>query len=200
MIKNIVFDLGNVLLRFNPQEYVQGKIADSEKARQVYQAIFQSKEWPMLDRGVITEEEAIERIVARHADIGDLIRWCMLDWFKILTPIEDSVAVLRQLKDRGYKTYVLSNYHKKAYAYATGTHGFFDCFDGGVVSYQVQLLKPEPEIYETLIRQFRLNPAETLFIDDTPVNVEGGIRAGLATIWLDDPTHLKEKLAEQGIL
>lgn len=95
MIKNIIFDLGRVLLNFEPLEYTYKKIPDKQRAYKIYQEIFKSNEWIMLDRGVITEEEAINRICDRDPENEQLIREVMNNWYEILTPMEDVVEILK---------------------------------------------------------------------------------------------------------
>jgi len=200
MIKNVIFDLGNVLIRFKPLEYVYSKIADESIARQVYSAIFLSKEWVLLDRGVITEAEAVDRIVARNSAPDVLIRQCMKDWYELLTPIEATVTAFRKIKAGGYKTLILSNYHQKAFEYISGKYGFLQEFDGGIISYRERLLKPEPEIYDALITRYRIKPAESVVIDDARENIIGAGRAGFATILVEDPVKLQFQLTELGLL
>ncbi|MDA8220782.1 MAG: hypothetical protein M0Z35_03485 [Desulfitobacterium hafniense] len=96
MIKNIIFDLGNVLLNFNPIEYVYKKVPEKQSAHQIYEEIFKSTEWLMLDRGLITEDEAIDRICDRNTEKSQLIRDAMDNWYQMLTPIEGVVDCYRR--------------------------------------------------------------------------------------------------------
>lgn len=102
MIKNIIFDLGNVILDFQPKIYVKSKI-DEEKVEEIYKCIFQSDEWPMLDRGTICEEDAKRNIINRNTESEELINKVFENWYDILTPIEGSVDTLKKLKQKGYK-------------------------------------------------------------------------------------------------
>lgn len=200
MIKNIIFDLGNVLLNFKPIDYVNSKIPDKEKSKQIYEEIFASKEWPMLDRGVITEEEAVKVFCNRNVGDSKFIRLVMDNWYQLLTPIEGTVEILRELKNEGYKNYVLSNYQLLAFQNVTKKYDFFRCFDGGIISYQEKLLKPEKDIYEKLIKKYNINPRESIFIDDTKENLEGAKLLGIKTILFTDPIDLRKKLAEYNVL
>lgn len=201
MIKNVVFDLGNVLLGYSPLEYVCSKIPDKEKANHIYKEIFLSEEWPMLDRGVIAENDAIERMVARNSkDDADLIRLCMNNWYDILTPIEGTIEILKSIKSKQYNTYILSNFHRNAYQQVTNRYDFFQHFDGGVISYEENSLKPEVEIYNKLVARYSLNPSETLFIDDMRVNIDGASKLGFETILFTNSTELRKELVGKGIL
>lgn len=193
MIKNIIFDIGNVLLSFEPIEYVKSKVIE-DKVEEIYTSIFKSQEWPMLDRGTITEEKAKANIINRKIENTDFINSVFENWYDILTPIEDSVEVLKKLKENGYRVFYLSNFHLTAFEYVTRKHDFFELFDGGVVSYKEKLLKPEQEIYEKILEKYELTPQETIFIDDMQENVEVAMMLGIKGIILDDPKNLKLEL------
>ena len=193
MIKNVIFDLGNVLLNFEPKEYVKSKVIE-EKNEEVYESIFKSEEWPMLDRGTITEEDAKNNIISRKVENKEYINSVFENWYDILTPIESSVEVLKKLKERGYRVFYLSNFHLAAFEYVTKKHDFFGLFDGGVVSYKEKLLKPEKEIYEKILYEYNLEPNETVFIDDMEVNVKAAVNYGMKGIILKNPIALKGEL------
>lgn len=193
MYKNIIFDLGNVLLNFNPKEYLKIKISE-DKIEDVYKAIFQSEEWLMLDRGTITEKDAINNIIERNITYRDDINLVFKEWYDILKPIEESVEVLQNLKENGYNVYYLSNFHELAFKEVTTKNNFFELFDGGVVSYAEKLIKPEEEIYKLILKRYNLNPRETIFIDDTKLNVDGASKLGIKAIFLEDPKKLRENL------
>lgn len=193
MIKNIIFDLGNVLLDFNPEVYVKSKIIEN-KVEEIYKCIFQSDEWAMLDRGTISEEDAKINIINRNIQNEELINLVFENWYDILIPIKSSVDVLKKLKQKGYKVYYLSNFHLAAFEYVTTKHNFFECFDGGVVSYKENILKPEKEIYEKIINKYDLIPSQTIFIDDMKENVEAGIDLGLNGILLKNTGDLIREL------
>ena len=198
MIKNIIFDIGNVLLDFNPKEYLKSKVAE-EKLEEIYKCIFQSAEWPMLDRGTISEEQAKTNIINRNIENQELINLVFENWYDILIPIESSVEVLKKLKQNGYKVYYLSNFHLAAFEYVTKKHDFFGIFDGGVVSYKEKLLKPEKEIYEKIVDKYDLEPSQTVFIDDMKENVKAAIRSGLKVILLKNPKDLKIELEKLNV-
>lgn len=195
MINNIIFDIGNVLLGFNPKEYLKSKVAE-EKLEEIYKCIFQSDEWPMLDRGTISEEDAKLNIINRNIENKELINLVFENWYDILIPIESSVNVLKKLKQKGYKVYYLSNFHLAAFEHVTKKHDFFQLFDGGVVSYKENLLKPEKEIYEKIIDKYDLEPIQTIFVDDTKENIEAAIKSGLKGILLNNPKDLIIELSK----
>lgn len=182
MVKNIIFDLGNVLIRFEPIGYLRKKISNEMKVQEIFKEVFLSEEWGMLDKGVITEEEAINKICSRSNGNGELIRLAMDNWYEMLTPIEHIVDTLKKLKGKGYKIYYLSNFHELAFEDVTKKYEFFKCFDGGVVSFKEKLLKPEKDIFNKLIERYKIDPKESVFIDDTDENVEQAKKLGFQTI------------------
>lgn len=200
MIKNIVFDIGNVLLEFNPLEYVKGFGFEKAVEDRTFSAIFKSRYWPELDRGTLTQEEAVELFI-KDAEGMDLeIRKVMDKWEDILTPISDTIEILQELKDKGYRIYVLSNFHKKAFEKVSSVNKFFSMLDGEVVSYRIQLLKPAGEIYEYLLDTYKLKPEETLFIDDTKENIEGAEKHGIHGVLFTGAGELREYLYKISVL
>lgn len=194
MIKNIIFDLGNVLLNYDPEEYLKTKITDTDKISEVYTDIFKSKEWALLDKGTITQNEAIDIIINRDIKNEKYIKLAFDNWYELLTPIEGTVEILNELKNAQYKIYFLSNFHALAFEKVTSWYGFFKLFDGGVASFKDNLLKPEKEIYKTLLERYDLDPKESVFIDDTQVNIEGAAKLNINTILFKSPEALKENL------
>ena len=194
-IKNIVFDLGRVLIKFEPKEYIEQNVPE-EKREDFYNGIFGSTEWLMLDRGTLSYEDAKkifkERVPGADKQIDRLFD---ADLFEILQPIEENVKLLSKLKEK-YNLYILSNFHQPAFEHIFKKYEFFRLFDGHTVSCYYYLLKPEKEIYDTLINKFNLIPEETVFIDDTKVNIDACEKEGIRGIHLPDYTELKQKLEE----
>ena len=194
-IKNIVFDLGRVLIKFEPKEYIEQNVPE-EKREDFYNGIFGSTEWLMLDRGTLSYEDAKkifkERVPGADKQIDRLFD---ADLFEILQPIEENVKLLPKLKEK-YNLYILSNFHQPAFEHIFKKYDFFRLFDGHTVSCYYYLLKPEKEIYDILIDKFNLIPEETVFIDDTKVNIDACEKEGIRGIHLPDYTELKQKLEE----
>ena len=190
MIKNIIFDIGNVLLEFKPLDYLKRTFNDDNIEKLLYKEIFQSEEWLHLDRGILTQEQAVKIISLRNPTYEIHIKKCMDNWIDILTPIEGTVKILNQLKEKGYKLYLLSNFHSLAFETICSKYDFFKHFDGGIISYKENLLKPEAEIYTKLLDTYNLNAEECLFIDDTLVNIEAADRLGIKTLHFESATHM----------
>ena len=199
MIKNIIFDLGNVLIRFKPEEFVNKNIK-KEYREKFFNAVFKGQEWADLDRGVLEYSDAVkifsEKIPECSSEIKKLFDNYILD---VLEPIEKNIEIMKSLKGK-YKLFVLSNFHYPAFDYIFKNWEFFKYFDGKVVSGHCKLLKPEKEIYELLCSTYSLNPIECVFIDDTKANIEAAEKFGINGIHLTDINILEEKLKENNLI
>jgi putative hydrolase of the HAD superfamily len=112
----------------------------------------------------------------------------------LLIPIENNVTILKELKQKGYALYYLTNYHDDLFEYTSSEFDFFREFSGGVVSAHVKLLKPDPRIFLLLMKKYNLEPSESLFIDDTEKNITAAGKLGFITVHLKDRNTLKYDL------
>jgi HAD superfamily hydrolase (TIGR01509 family) len=148
-----------------------------------------------MDRGTLDEASIVSRCAARMARPEGELRALFEHVRAALTPIEPTVALLRELRERsGLKLYGLSNMSETIFAYLEGRHDFFKLFDGIVISAAVKLVKPEPAIYEHLRERFDLDFAESVFIDDLPRNVESARRVGLPAIQFVTTDQVRREL------
>lgn len=200
MIKSIVFDLGNVLISYDPETYMNSFELESALKDEVYKAIFKSKHWLELDKGTITEKEAIGFFCEEIPQAEEYIKKVMSGWKDMLLPIPETVELLKELKNKGYKLFVLSNYHKDAFEKTSSENEFFTLLDGSVVSYEVKCLKPEKKIYEHLLSAYDLKPEETLFIDDMEANVRGAQEVGIQGVLFQGVEQLRTYLEEIKVL
>jgi epoxide hydrolase-like predicted phosphatase len=200
MIKNIIFDIGNVLISYKPLDYLHRIFEDEEIIQALLTEIFGSKQWVELDKGTITEAEAINEWCLAHPENTDSIRKAMATWNDMLIPVEGTLEVLLSLKDKGYKIYALSNYHKGAFEYIYNSNNVFSNFDGLVISCRINLIKPYPEIYQHLLKKHQLKSEECLFIDDMPENIKTAENLGLSTHLFKDSQNLYEYLVKNEIL
>ena len=167
MIKNIIFDLGNVLIRFRPDLFLSKYTKDKTRITRFMSNIIKSDLWLELDRGIFSLKHAQEKFLSIYPEETDLIILFFNSWKEILSPILENVKVVEELKLKGYKLYVLSNFFKEAFKYVRKRYDFFSLFDGIVISSKISLVKPELEIYQYLLHKYNLNPEESVFIDDT---------------------------------
>lgn len=202
MIRNIVFDMGQVLIRWRPEEILEHFDLTGQEKTMLLQELFWSPEWTQQDRGILTEGEMIERVSARlpesiHAAVEEVIKaWHV--WH--LTPMPGMAELVRRLKAQGYGIYLLSNA-------STALRGYFpripgsECFDGLMVSAEEKLLKPQHEIYERLYERFDLVPEQCVFIDDSPANIEGAMLTGMqGIVFRGDTERLRRELRALGIM
>ena len=201
MIRNIVFDMGNVLIHWKPERFVEREGVPPEDRPAILKEVFGSVEWIQLDRGVITWEQATEKMCRclperLHAAARELTeRW----WETCLLPVEGMADLIRELKGLGYGIYLLSNAKEDLPRYFPQIPGS-ECFDGRIVSADWKLLKPQHEIYEVLFREYGLKPEECFFIDDLALNIEGAWYVGMGGAVFDgDLAHLRGSLNAAGV-
>ena len=158
MYKNIIFDLGGVMVDFDPKTYLVDRFCNAEVEEQVSQLTFESEEWKLLDAGLITRSEANLRMLARAKEYGRAfeVQGVLDDWMHILRPRRRMQELVRKLKSRGYCVYYLSNIPEDVLDYLT-ERDLKGLFDGGVASCEVHINKPDPRIrLENVQAAFRL--------------------------------------------
>lgn len=198
MIRNIVFDMGNVLLQFDPQAFVD-RLEVSDAQRQcLLREVFGSPRWIELDRGDVTEADALADMCSHLPSSLHDAAERLLYWWREPTPIEGMEALIRELKALGYGLYVLSNAPANLHTYFPRIPGS-DCMDGLIVSADHHLLKPQGALYEILLSTYALRAEECFFIDDTPANVDGARKAGLSGTVFSSLPQLRRDLRKAGI-
>jgi len=194
-VRNVIFDFGGVLVTWRPQEIIDSFYPEPHLREALRTHAFQHDDWLDMDRGTLDEASVVRRCAARMARPEAELRALFDHVRAALQPIEPTVALLRELRARGLKLYGLSNMSATIFAYLDGRHDFFKIFDGIVVSAAVKLLKPEPAIYEHLRERFKLNFAESVFIDDMMRNVDSARRVGLPAIQFTSTEQVRRELA-----
>lgn len=192
-IDAVVFDVGNVLLTYSPPKLLRDLVPEHEALwPALTERVFHSPYWPMLDRGLICSQEAIAPMAARHPELLEPITILMNNWIDLKDVIEEGVSALRLCREKGKRIYVLSNYNNKAFAHVRQKYDFFNLVDGFLISADVGLIKPDPAIFRRLLSDFSLDASRTLFIDDSPVNIEGALYCGLQALCYSRPGTLDE--------
>lgn len=201
MIRNIVFDMGQVLIHWRPQPLIKPFGLQEEEEQLLLRELFQSVEWVQMDHGTISFEQAIAQVSSRLPEslrmpVEQIIQgW----WERPLVPMENMAELVSDLKKEGYGVYLLSNASLPLREYFHRIPGS-EFFDGIMVSAEEKLLKPQHEIYQRLYEKFALNPAECVFIDDAPANVEGAVCTGMAgIIFRGDADRLRRELRAMGV-
>ena len=192
MIRNVIFDLGNVLISFRPSEYLDKKEYSKEVKASILSDIFNTKEWLQLDNGDITVPEAINSIAARSSLTKEEIAGIFNLRTDIMVPIDQNVILLPELKKRGFRLYYLSNFPIDIFQTIRSDNDFFNYFDGGLISAEVRYSKPDKRIYEILMEKYSLIPGECLFIDDLEVNVRAAKETGMEGL----VTYGSEKISD----
>ena len=201
MIKNILFDMGNVLIHFDRNAFLDRLPVLTPKDRELLmREVFLSAEWSLMDWGVLTDEEAVQIINARTPEhLHEAVRKMVLEWDDPILPMEGMELLVRQLKEAGYTMYLLSNASYRQHAYWDRIPGS-QYFSGSFISADAGVVKPMPEYYKRALETFRLNPQECLFIDDATLNIAGAGRVGIkGIVFHEDAEELRKKMRDMGI-
>jgi len=192
--RNVVFDFGGVLVRWQPEAIIAGFYADEPLRARVRDAVFRHPDWIDLDRGTLSDSVAIERFAARMGRPAAEMHALMQYVKDSLTPLPDSIALLDELAERGVPLYGLSNMSAPMFALLKSRDRHWDRFRGIVVSGEIGMVKPDPEIFHHLAQRYDLIPAETVFIDDHLPNIESARRLGFRTIHFADADQCRVEL------
>lgn len=200
MIKNIVFDMGNVIIRFDPELFMIRLGLAEEDRKLLKRELFVSLEWSRMDRGSLTDEEAAEIVCRRVPErLHDAVRRLVGMWDRPILPVEGMYELVEELKGMGYGIYLLSNASFRQHDYWPRVPAS-KFFDGTLISADVKLVKPQPEIYRLLCDKFSLVPEECVFIDDSTSNAEGAYFCGInALVFHGDAHEMRLKLNELGV-
>jgi 2-haloacid dehalogenase len=199
MVRNVVFDIGGVLLDWNPRHLYRTLIPDPEVMERFLGEIC-TLEWNgRLDLGD-TFDEACDELAALHPEQAELIHAWKRQEEMLGGEIPGTADLVRRLRDRQVPLYLLTNMPATVFHDRRDSFEVLRWFDGAVVSGEERLLKPSPEIFDLLTTRFGLDPAETLFIDDQPINVAGAEAAGLVAHRFVDAPTLETALVDHGLL
>ena len=193
---NIVFDLGGVVFNWQPDAIIRRVFQDPETQDLVRAEIFEHADWVELDRGTIALDQAIVRGASRTGLPRENIEKLLNEVPRSLTPIQETIDLIRSIRDSNNRFFILSNMHIASISYLEKKHKFWDMFDGIVISSRIQKVKPEIEIYEHLLKEYMLNAAETVFIDDMGENLAAASSIGIQTIRFADPFQCRQALVD----
>lgn len=194
MIKNIVFDIGNVLAGFIWQDFYHSFGYSDEIFEKLADATVRSTFWNEMDRGKLTDEELLEGFVRNDPSIEKELREVFQNVNGMIKRYDYAIPWIKELKERGFHVYVISNFAHKAHEECIDALDFLREVDGGILSYQVQLIKPSPEIYRLLCSRYGLKAEECVFIDDLPKNVEAARKEGMQGIVFENLEQAKKAL------
>ena len=201
MIRNIVFDMGNVLIRFDPLLFIEREgITDQEDRKIILDELFNSVEWAQMDRGILEEKTAEPFILKRFPErLHPAVCNLLYHWAIPGDEFYGMRELVAELKEAGYRLFLLSNA-------STAQHRYWPLFpvsryfDGKLISCDVKVAKPMREIYQIFTDRFLLDPEECLFIDDAPANVAAAITCGWnGIVFHGDAVQLRLKMRQFGI-
>ena len=200
MIKNILFDMGQVLIRFD-RDYFMTRLGVSEEDRPLLmREIFLSVEWVQMDRGTLCEAEAFCKIAPRLPErLHDAAKKLIEMWDRPILEIEGMYELVEELKTMGYGIYLLSNASIRQHEYWPKIPGW-QFFDGKVISADEKIMKPHPDYYRIALERFGLKPEKCFFIDDVPANIEGALFCGISgAVFHKDVSLLRSQLRAAGV-
>lgn len=198
-IDTIVFDIGNVLTDFAWDKFLVFKGFDDKMVERIAKATVYSDDWVEYDKGNLTNEEIVARFVENDPEIKAQIEDSFKNIDGIILKREKTIPWIKALKAAGYKVLYLSNFSKQALEGCPDAMAFLDETDGGILSYREHVVKPDPAIYNLLVSRYNLTPAKTVFIDDTPVNIEAAKKLGWKGIIYRDYNQVVDELAALGV-
>lgn len=178
-IDTVILDVGNVLVNYDWKSYLDSFGYEEEKNKALAAAMFENPVWEEADRGVLSEEELIDRFVENCPEYAEELRKLYETPGKTVFPLGYACDWIKDLKKRGLHVYILSNYSRRIYDQTVDQMDFLSLVDGALFSFQCHMIKPERIFYEELIRRYKIRPERAIFIDDMQKNVDGAKEAGL---------------------
>lgn len=199
MIKNIILDVGKVLVAWEPRIAMQKLGFDEKTTDIVAKATAEAAEWAETDRSAKSDEELLADFVANAPDYEREINmfWEHVD--EAIWQFDYTKAWIGRFQELGYHVYILSNYGSWTYGKTQEALSFLSEVDGALFSYEVKQVKPEPEIYQALLKRFDLKAEECIFLDDCQENIDGARAQGIEGIHFLGYEDAKEKLRAFGI-
>jgi putative hydrolase of the HAD superfamily len=197
---NIIFDLGGVVVRWEPEAIISRVFSDPAVRTVVLAEFVGHADWLALDRGTLSPRDAIARAAKRiglsEAEIGEFLRQVP----PALVPMAQTLDLLYRLRAKGHILFCLSNMAIASIEYLENAYTFWEVFEGVVVSCRLQLCKPEPAIYTYVLESYGLDPSDTLFIDDTEVNLAMAAQLGMHAVRFESPAQCERELKLRGCL
>lgn len=198
-INTIVFDIGNVLADFCWEKHFRHFCDSEEQFLRLAKATVMDDTWNQFDKGALSEEELLQIFIDNDPEMEDLIRRVFENISDTIEPFDYAKFWIRELKEKGYRVLILSNFSEKAYRDCGEKLNFVEEADGAVISYREKLIKPDREIYELLIERYGLIPEECVFIDDKQENIDGAKLMGMHGIVFTTKSTVENELKKLGV-
>lgn len=199
MIRNVIFDIGNVLTDFRWHEFLRDKGFDEAMIGRIARASVLSPFWSEFDRGEQDAEKLMREFVKLDPEIEDELYRAYGNIQGMVAKRDYAIPWIRELKDKGFGVYYLSNFSYKAYVDCIDALDFIPCTDGGILSFRDKVIKPDEEIYRLLLSRYQLKAQECVFIDDMPANVDAAKKLGFAGIVFSTKEQVQQELRALGV-
>lgn len=194
MIRNIIFDIGNVLTDFRWREFLQDKGIEDTMIDRIAKASVESPLWNEVDRGEWSMEKLMAEFVKLDPEIEAELHIAYDNITGMVTKRDYAIPWIEELKAKGYGVYYLSNFSDKAYVECADALDFLPYTDGGILSYRDKVIKPDEKIYRLLLSRYGLKAEECVFLDDMPRNVEAAQKLGFYGIIFRTKEQAEEEL------
>lgn len=199
MIKNIIFDIGNVLTDFRWEDFLRDKGFDDEMIARIAAASVRNPLWCELDRGVWTDSQLMEAFVKEAPELEKELHIAFDEVHGMVTPRAYAIPWIQELKDKGYRVWYLSNFSRKVELECSDCLSFMPLMDGGILSYRDHLIKPDAAIYQLLLDRYELIADECVFLDDTLENITAGEALGIHGIHFKTKEQAEVELRKLGV-
>lgn len=196
MIKNIIFDVGKVLVSYEPDAYMESLGIPKAVQDCINKAMFRNKLWDISDQGIYSSEEILKKFIEGAPEYEAEIRQLYGTVGNTIEMLPYSMDWLSDLKERGYKLYILSNYGEETYKQTKDKLKFLSLVDGAVFSYECKMVKPQRQIYEHICQKYQLNCSECIFVDDRQENVQAAKNNGILAVLFQNYEQARDELDE----
>lgn len=196
MIKNIILDVGNVLVDYCWKSYIDSLGFSEEISKRVADATVLNEDWEEYDRGVLTDEEVLNRFIANDPSIEKELRIFANNLSGIIKEFPYTRQWITDLKAQGFKVYILSNFGSKCMRDCADEMQFVPLVDGAVFSYRVKVVKPDDAIYQKLFKCYDLKPEECLFFDDREDNIQAAMENGMHGVVFKNYEQAQNEIAK----
>ena len=194
MIKNIIFDVGDVLLEYRWKDMLKDYGLPDDEAYKVGNLMFNDNLWHEFDLANMTRDEIVGQYLKNYPDYAEVMQWFMTHGELMHVKREDVWEKAQKLKEKGYGIYILSNYSQELFEKHTKDAPFISLADGVVVSYQIHITKPDEKIYRYLLDKYNLKAEECIFFDEREENTEGARKLGIDAITVTSREFLLKEL------
>ena len=194
MIKNIIFDVGDVLLEYRWKDMLKDYGLPDDEAYKVGKLMFNDNLWHEFDLANMTHDEIVGQNLKNYPDYAEVMQWFMTHGELMHVKREDVWEKAQKLKEKGYGIYILSNYSQELFEKHTKDAPFISIADGVVVSYQIHITKPDEKIYQYLLDKYNLKAEECIFFDDREENTEAARKLGIEAVTVTSKEFLLDEL------